>query len=669
MKGLATISVRAATALGRHIGPLNIGVTAPSDEIVTLLAGNRGELGLNAVAELTPVAAKVLGKTHEGVLGLNGLTDISADVAKALSAHRGMIGLTGITTLSPAAATALAHCDCPIYLTDSKGFPEEVRAILSQHHGRVFLTGVDLPQCFEVDEGWIAQGARAETITRAAIANALGDDLPQKDADGLSGVALHSRFRNYLNESSMPNFYGDDPRCLLVPAPADETDQPDNPTCVRVDSLSGAIVCVEKIFPDTRLEDVLDAVVKRFGKTDKQIDERSFVLPLARQKITSIRYTFPDALVRIIGTEGQDFRGNVGASTSVWICSRPWVEENLRAYANSVFTSCAWAKQAMDAWNGERFTAGAIEPLPGTESRVGKSDESILFVDVHRGRVREHLAELLPVNEEDEDSAERSTLNAERRSIVGCVGTVPSEDATVKIPVIVVAPLNSTVAGFRPILSRDSFQGPCDIAGTRVNDVLRDVASHICQSCFEPRTDTITVVRGQNDARFAVAEQQADLGRIHKEFRHAADMARFEWVDTSGWTVRACFDGQICFFKTPTTSSSDDVEGERPAPPAAAARPAPNVVAHEYPKYEALARQLLASSRFRKSAEKKASAIRNTIEVARELGVTDERLVVMLEESLANSRSNGLDDSFAVTTLESGVQHALAMKKAGVLAE
>jgi serine/threonine protein kinase len=100
-----------------------------------------------------------------------------------------------------------------------------------------------------------------------------------------------------------------------------------------------------------------------------------------------------------------------------------------------------------------------------------------------------------------------------------------------------------------------------------------------------------------------------------------------------------------------------------PRKPEADPNPVPPL-AHPYPKYEALARRLFASSGFQTPEHKKVATIQNTIDMAKELGLSDEKLVAMLELIVENGRSQGLDDSFAPTSLEAGVRSSLAQKRA-----
>ncbi|MBM3983830.1 MAG: DUF1588 domain-containing protein, partial [Planctomycetes bacterium] len=91
------------------------GLTALPDNVATVIAGKNGsgDLHLNGLTTLTPVAAKEIGQRN-GDLYLNGLTTISNDTLKALAEHkaggnnRPIVYLKGLTTLSDEGAVILA---------------------------------------------------------------------------------------------------------------------------------------------------------------------------------------------------------------------------------------------------------------------------------------------------------------------------------------------------------------------------------------------------------------------------------------------------------------------------------------------------------------------------------------------------------------------------------
>ena len=143
MPGLTTLSDDAAKALGGKLGgslprltsltvetaraiagpvpgqfhrTLNLdGLTALPDDIALAIGGkdSRGDLHLNGLTSLTPIAAKAICQ-REGDLYLNGLTTIPEETLKALAEHkspgyaRPVVYLDGLTSLSDEAAATLA---------------------------------------------------------------------------------------------------------------------------------------------------------------------------------------------------------------------------------------------------------------------------------------------------------------------------------------------------------------------------------------------------------------------------------------------------------------------------------------------------------------------------------------------------------------------------------
>jgi hypothetical protein len=136
--GLTGLSEQAAQALSRHDGPLclmrlkaltntalarqlvdprNIdvmlhlnGLAELSPEIATILAQCRQSLHLDGLATLSVETAKALAEhkaDRDKYLSINGLTTLSDEAAEALASHQGKVSLAGLTKLSNRAAAAL----------------------------------------------------------------------------------------------------------------------------------------------------------------------------------------------------------------------------------------------------------------------------------------------------------------------------------------------------------------------------------------------------------------------------------------------------------------------------------------------------------------------------------------------------------------------------------
>ena len=100
LPALTSLEVSVAQSLATHRGVLvmdNVSTLPP--EAFAALLGNRGTVGLSRLATLgneVPTVVLQAIRRHEGMLGLDGLKDISPEVAEAIRDHRGAVTLTGI---------------------------------------------------------------------------------------------------------------------------------------------------------------------------------------------------------------------------------------------------------------------------------------------------------------------------------------------------------------------------------------------------------------------------------------------------------------------------------------------------------------------------------------------------------------------------------------------
>jgi hypothetical protein len=546
LPGLSQVSPVAARALGDHEGTLNLGLTSPADEIVAHLARHKGELGLNRLTDLSPGAAKSLGAGHEGVLGLNGLATISDAAAVALSAHRGVLALMGLRSISPESALALAACEYPVYLPGSNAFSQDVRERLSQHHGRILLSGLDLPQKFNPDAGWLANETVNQFIPQV-VDGVLGATDERENIDSLSGVRLGSRLEDFLPAGDEPNGFPDDPSLLIVPAPDDDTDTPQNPTAVRVDAVTGTVVAVEKIFQNTPLDRIASALVERFGKPVSQPDERIFITPGGRRTVATLHYTYANAIARVVSIETDGPRAAAAPTIIVSIYSRDWVTANCVAFTNCLVVACEWARRATELFDGHGFDVKRLPPLPGTERRAVAEGTQAIYVDVHRDMLNTRIKNLAGDTEEGEVSPAVD-------SIVACVGVVKTGGIDDALPVVIVNPGVSSVGGLGTLMTRDPFGRSRDIVSTRAYDTIRDIANGVVQQAFPPQTDKIRVFRTQDVAGLAkralsdsVLGGRGGVAQINHRF-DLSEGHRYEWQAEGGWTVRVGFDGSICLF-------------------------------------------------------------------------------------------------------------------------
>ena len=99
-------------------------------------------LWLPRLSSLTPEVARVLA-THDGELGLNGLTDVPSSVATELTKHKGALHLNGLDSIPLETAEALAEHKGPLYLRGLKTLTPEVAQALARHQGdHLLLDGV-----------------------------------------------------------------------------------------------------------------------------------------------------------------------------------------------------------------------------------------------------------------------------------------------------------------------------------------------------------------------------------------------------------------------------------------------------------------------------------------------------------------------------------------------
>ena len=100
-----------------------------------------GKLFLNGLTELTPEVAEILA-AHRGWLHLGGLRSISPAVARALSKHQGWLFLNGIRVLKKDVAIAILPYRGQLYLDGVETITEEVAEIIAQRRHGVELYGV-----------------------------------------------------------------------------------------------------------------------------------------------------------------------------------------------------------------------------------------------------------------------------------------------------------------------------------------------------------------------------------------------------------------------------------------------------------------------------------------------------------------------------------------------
>ena len=540
LSGLQTLSPEAAKALGRHEGLLEVGGKELSDDVIASLAQCRGPLSLKQLQSLTPPAAELLAKHHQGDLFLNAVKALSPAAAEAIAAHRGKVALLGVEVLNDESAAAIAKAQYIIHLSDREEFTETTRTILSGHHGCICLGLLDLPQYFPVDDGWLAESKsgiedrNATRLIEAAIENALSPESEGRGPLSLSGVRVGSRLRDLCGPDYVPFAFEFVPTRLLITPPDGQTD---HKVCVYADSLTGKVIGVEKIIAETSLAQVSNEVATKYGKTPQEIVERLVRRRDATIKRHYVRYTFPSELVRVQEVRTFPNRGPAQVNIAAYHFSRDWVEDNLRSYGNVVLKACDWARTAMDTYDGDNFDLSAIPPLPGTEKELRLENTHVLFNDIHSMK--------LAKNDVIRRTYQVMGLSLAVHPMVAAVGKVDG------MPVIVMQPFNSTVAGFRCLAATDQLisQGTHNILETSLQDLLHEVASSLAQYAFPPEAGKIDVIRERNltweaqGGRGGVAE----LNNIYDSISH---FSRHEWAFGNGWFIRISDGGNgFCFYR------------------------------------------------------------------------------------------------------------------------
>lgn len=181
LDGLRTLRLDVAQELGQHRGVLMLsGLETISDDVAAALASHRGVLVLSGLQSLSRPAAAALASSSRwkpdwiracSGLHLDGVKELSVEVATELATFDGLLSLSGISELSPAVASALAahkptnvvwrtltldglerlsvataerlaeHAE-DLVLNGLTEISPELAEPLSRHRGRLFLGGV-----------------------------------------------------------------------------------------------------------------------------------------------------------------------------------------------------------------------------------------------------------------------------------------------------------------------------------------------------------------------------------------------------------------------------------------------------------------------------------------------------------------------------------------------
>ncbi len=154
LPALKTVPVDVARALAKRQGGLSLeGLTSLSEEAAKVLGGKLGG-NLPRLTSLTVESAKAIagpvpGQFHR-TLVLDGLTTLPDDIALAIGGKdsRGNLHLNGLTTLTPVAAKAVCQREGDLYLDGLTTIPDDTLKALAEHKSPgyarpvVFLRGL-----------------------------------------------------------------------------------------------------------------------------------------------------------------------------------------------------------------------------------------------------------------------------------------------------------------------------------------------------------------------------------------------------------------------------------------------------------------------------------------------------------------------------------------------
>lgn len=384
---------------------------------------------------------------------------------------------------------------------------------------------------FEKDASrWAADSSGASNtaeIISNAIAKALGPVSTGFRGSEFHGIRLRSDYSSHAPSGDRVLALADMPFLLAVSQKQQrEEDGPMSRMGALVDVESQKIVgLVVAYFAGA--EHTQPIVLDAFGKTPQQINEWTRDHGSHMQRITTLRYTFPSTIVRVVFSQNAGKFQN--GATYIWVLDRKHVEASVRAYASALVKCCVWMKMARRRVGQDGFSFGAIPSLAGMRLEV---DDKQLFA-----RVRDPQQEMLceRANAASEDGNPPAFL-------VAGIGSFTDIDAIVCDPTAPLAVPLGKYCRLTPQL------GCSTLSATPANDILQSVASAIVQSYFPPEETTISVIDeeppytavvGIGDA---IADQVKGLLHVTLGFRH-------EWYDTEGWLVRVERSGMISMVK------------------------------------------------------------------------------------------------------------------------
>jgi hypothetical protein len=127
----------------REFGDLKLnGLTQITPELARAIASHPRNIALNGLQELSPEVARELAADRRGFLELRGVRSISAEVAVLLGNTSAGLILSGVRRLTPGAAAGLAQTSGGLFLNGLRFLSVEVAHALATHRGHLGLLGV-----------------------------------------------------------------------------------------------------------------------------------------------------------------------------------------------------------------------------------------------------------------------------------------------------------------------------------------------------------------------------------------------------------------------------------------------------------------------------------------------------------------------------------------------
>lgn len=138
LPGIVKLDPEDAAGLETHRGVLDLeNLVDPPPTVLACILCNDGPLGLGSVRTLGKAPPKMLRRAlerHKGLLGLDGLQDLTAETAEAFARRDGITDLRGIAQLPLDVAEKLRNCRGTLNLGVKQLDPPVIEELLRHRH-------------------------------------------------------------------------------------------------------------------------------------------------------------------------------------------------------------------------------------------------------------------------------------------------------------------------------------------------------------------------------------------------------------------------------------------------------------------------------------------------------------------------------------------------------